>query len=107
MRFMMYILLFFVGCIAQPGTVTGQTREFSETLDFEPGGSLRINTQRGAVKLTTWDQSQVEVLARIEAPDGVSRSYAEEAVESAHYRSIWQQQIPDHSFGIRRCALLR
>ena len=84
MRFMMYILLFFVGCIAQPGTVTGQTREFSETVDFDPGGSLRINTQRGAVKLTTWDQSQVEVLARIEAPDGVSRGYAEEAVESAH-----------------------
>ena len=94
MRFMMYILLFFVGCIAQPGTVTGQTREFPETVDFEPGGSLRINTQRGAVKLTTWDQSQVEVLARIEAPDGVSRSYAEEAVESAHIEVYGSNRSP-------------
>lgn len=84
MRFMMYILLFCLSGFPQPESAVGQTREFSDTVDFEPGGSLSINTQRGTVKLTTWDQARVEVFARIEAPDGVSRSYAEEAVESVH-----------------------
>lgn len=83
MRFFMYMLLFSLGCIAQPGSATGQSKDFTDTVDFEPGGSLRINTQRGTVKLTTWDQASVEVFARIEAPDGVRRSYAEEAVEAA------------------------
>jgi hypothetical protein len=82
MRSMMYILFLCLVCIPRPESVAGQTREFSDSVDFEPGGSLSINTQRGTVKLTTWNQAKVEVSARIEAPEGVSRSNAEEAVES-------------------------
>lgn len=65
-----------------PGPGFGQNKEFSQTVDLEPGGELWLVTDRGSVRLTSWDQNRVEIYARIEAPRDVDRDYAEEAVEA-------------------------
>ncbi len=60
-----------------------QSKEFKKTVNFESGGDLRINTDKGSVSLTSWNQNEVEVYARIEAPERVDSDYARRAVEGA------------------------
>src|SRR5262245_58856866 len=60
-----------------------QSREFSKTVEFGAGGNLRFDTDKGSVRLTAWDQSRVEIHARIEAPEGVDADYGRRAVEAA------------------------
>lgn len=60
-----------------------QSREFRRTIDFQSGGQLTVRTDLGSVKLTAWDQNQIEVYARVEPPQDVSSEYAARAVESA------------------------
>jgi hypothetical protein len=60
-----------------------QNREFRKTVEFVPGGDLRFNTDKGSVRLTAWDQSRVEIYARIEAPEDVDADYGRRAVEAA------------------------
>jgi hypothetical protein len=60
-----------------------QSREFSKTVEFAPGGDLKFNTDKGSVRLTAWDQSLVEIHARIEAPEDVDADYGRRAVEAA------------------------
>jgi hypothetical protein len=62
---------------------TFQSREFRKTVDFQPGGQLTIKTDLGSVKLTSWDQNQVEIYARIEPQKDTDSEYAARAVESA------------------------
>lgn len=68
--------------LLSPVIVSAQSRDFSDTVDFTPGSDLRIRTDKGSLKLTSWDQNRVEVIARIEAPRDVNRDYAEEAVQA-------------------------
>ena len=42
-----------------------QTKNFNRTIEFAPGGNLRVNTDVGSVRLTSWERSEVEVVARI------------------------------------------
>lgn len=60
-----------------------QSREFRKTVEFIPGSDLRFNTDKGSVRLTSWDQNRVEIYARIEPPDDVDADYGRRAVEAA------------------------
>jgi len=65
-------------------TSIAQSKNFNRTVDFTPGGDLRINTDVGSVRLTSWDRNQVEVVARIEGRnnESVSADYMRRAVEA-------------------------
>lgn len=70
--------------IKLPGVAAAlQSKEFRKTLAFEPGGELTLHTDKGSVQLTSWEQNQVEIYARIEAPEGASADYGRRAVEAA------------------------
>jgi hypothetical protein len=60
-----------------------QSREFRKTVEFVPGSDLRFNTDKGSVRLTSWDQNRVEIYARIEPPEDVDADYGRRAVEAA------------------------
>ncbi len=60
-----------------------QSKEFRHTADLESGGSLSLNTDKGSVRVTAWDQNKVEIYARIEAPERVSEDYGRRVVEAA------------------------
>lgn len=56
-----------------------QNREVQKTVDLQSGGSLTLDTFKGSIRLTTWDQNKVEIVARIEADlesDDINREYA-------------------------------
>jgi hypothetical protein len=65
-----------------------QSREFRKTVEFAPGGDLRFNTDKGSVRLTAWDQSRVEIYARIDAPEDVDADYAGRAVDAVRIEVI-------------------
>ena len=58
-----------------------QSKEFKKTVEFESGGSLMLSTDKGSVRLSSWNQNQVEVIARIDPPEEVNQDYARRAVE--------------------------
>ena len=74
---LLVVLLALAGCVA----VSAQDRTFEETVPFESGSRLALETRRGSVRLISWDRSTVEIRARIEAPAGVDIEYARRAVE--------------------------
>jgi hypothetical protein len=65
-----------------------QSREFRKTVEFAPGGDLRFNTDKGSVRLTAWDQSRVEIYARIDAPEDVEADYGRRAVDAVRIEVI-------------------
>jgi hypothetical protein len=62
--------------------VAAQSRMFDRIVDLPPGGTLRLDSSRGSVKLTAWDRSQVEIHARIELDDSWDAGYAKRAVDA-------------------------
>jgi hypothetical protein len=60
-----------LAALASITAVFAQTKEVRRTFPLTSQGHLEIDTYKGDVKVTTWDQPQVEVYARIE-PDGAS-----------------------------------
>jgi hypothetical protein len=64
------------------GSASAQSREFSRTVDLDAGGALRIEGGKGSMRITSWDQTRVEIRARIERPDDVNDEYAGRAVEA-------------------------
>lgn len=63
--------------------LAGQSvKEFSDTLPLEPGETLSLKTYKGSIHLSSWESSQVEVLATIEAPEDVSFDYGQRIVEA-------------------------
>jgi hypothetical protein len=62
--------------------VTAQSREFSRTVELDPAGALRVVGGIGSIRITSWDQPQVQIRARIERPDQVSDDYASRAIEA-------------------------
>jgi len=67
-----------------------QSKNFNRTVDFAAGGDLRVNTDVGTVKITSWDRNQVEVIARIEGRENnnVSADYMRRAVEATEIELI-------------------
>jgi hypothetical protein len=45
------------------------SRDVSKTLPLAAGESVRVDTYKGSVKVTTWDRAEVAVEARVEADD--------------------------------------
>lgn len=78
------IALLAVIVLASPElSAIAQTREFKKTVEFAPGSDLKFNTDKGSVRITSWDQSQVDISARIEPPDNVDADYGRRVVEAA------------------------
>ena len=72
------LVLVFLGAGA-----AAQEREFEETVALDSGGRLSLDTSRGSVRLTSWDQPTVEIRARITPPPRVDDACAREAVDAA------------------------
>ena len=51
--------------------IAAQEKTFEETVSLASGGTLALEADRGSTQLTSWDQPQVEIHARIEPPSGV------------------------------------
>jgi len=64
-------------------SAAGQTREFRHAVPFQPGGELVFDTDKGSVKLTSWERNEVSVYARIEPDENMDADYARRAVEAA------------------------
>jgi hypothetical protein len=66
------------------GALAGfQSKEFRRVVEFTPGGELTLDSDKGSVRLTAWDSSQIEIYARIDPPQNVSEDYGRRAVEGA------------------------
>lgn len=55
--------------VAFPAAASLPSRDVSKTLPLAAGESVRVDTYKGSVKVTAWDQAEVAVEARIEADD--------------------------------------
>jgi hypothetical protein len=78
------IIALSVGLLLTPALpAAGQTREFRQSVPFQPGGELVFDTDKGSVTLTGWDRSEVAVSARIVADEREDTDYARRAVEAA------------------------
>lgn len=75
-------LAFLLAAAAQASDV----KEVHRTLPIDRDGRVRVKTYKGSVTVTTWDQPQVEISARIE-PDGDDR-YDREKVKWTEVRII-------------------
>jgi hypothetical protein len=64
------------------GVASAQTKEFSRTVELDSGGTLRVVGERGSMRITGWDESRVQIKARIEPPDDVDADYAKRAVDA-------------------------
>ena len=67
-----------------------QSKNFNRTVEFMAGGNLRVNTDVGTVKITSWERNQVEVVARIEGRNNsdVSADYMRRAIEATEIEVI-------------------
>jgi hypothetical protein len=63
------------------GAAFAQSREFRKTVEFNPGGDLRVSTDRCRVHLTSWDRPAVEVYARIYRPENSDSEFDLRAIE--------------------------
>jgi hypothetical protein len=71
-----------VSLLLLSASVTAQSREFSRTVELDPSGALRVVGAIGSIRITSWEQPQVEIRARIERPDQVSDEYATRAIDA-------------------------
>ena len=67
--------------VVSAAAAEAQERTFRQTMEFQAGSRLAIETDRGSVRLTSWDRPSAEIVARIEPPSGVDDDYAREAVD--------------------------
>lgn len=65
-----------------------QSKESSQTVEFEAGGHLRLKTFKGSIHIRPWDRNQVEIKARIEPGEDVSVEYAARSVEATKV-DVW------------------
>ncbi len=74
-------VLLAVGLGVSATAAEAQERTFSRTMEFQAGSRLALETDRGSVRLTSWDRPSAEIVARIDPPSGVDDDYAREAVD--------------------------
>jgi hypothetical protein len=58
------------------------SKDFKKTVEFEAGGDFTLNTDKGSVRLTSWDNNQIEITARIVADKNVNDDYGRRSVEA-------------------------
>jgi hypothetical protein len=68
--------------LAASSPAAAQDREFTRTVDLQPGGRLRVEGSKGSIRLISWDRAQVDIRARIELPREESADYAQRAVDA-------------------------
>jgi hypothetical protein len=62
--------LAFLALVSLPAAATPlPSRDVAKTLPLAAGETVRVDTYKGSVKVTTWDRAEVAVDARIEADD--------------------------------------
>src|SRR5262245_29779142 len=62
--------------------LAAQSRIFERTVSLRPGGQLRLDVDKGSVRLMGWDRDQVEIRARIEAERSWDSTYAGRVVDA-------------------------
>lgn len=67
-----------LAAVALPAAASFPSRDVSKTLPLAAGRTVRIDTYKGSVKVTTWDRAEVAVQARVEA-DGDCGSASRQA----------------------------
>ena len=67
--------------VASAAAATAQERTFRHTMELQAGSRLALDAGRGSVRLTSWDRTEAEIVARIEPPGGVDDDYAQQAVD--------------------------
>ena len=68
--------------VASTLPLTAQSKLFERTVNLPSGGVLRLDSDKGSVRLTSWDRNQVEVHARIEAESSWDSDYARRIVDA-------------------------
>src|SRR5262245_10699721 len=86
-----FVLLFVISFLAVTQIVSTvasysepfQSKEFRKTVELQSGAEFRLETDKGSVRLTSWDKNSVEIFARIDPPENESEDYQRRAVEGA------------------------
>jgi hypothetical protein len=68
--------------LAVSAAASAQERTVDRSLAIDAGGRLSLESDRGTVNLTSWDQPTVQVHATIEPPQGASADYGRRAVDA-------------------------
>lgn len=58
-----------------------QSKDFKKTVAVDNGADFRLETDKGSVRLTSWEGNQVEIVARIDPPENESDDYQKRAVD--------------------------
>lgn len=81
-RHMIILGTLFLFLSASAALFGAEIKEFSQVVDLDPGGTLKMDTYKGTIILESWDKNQVEIIARVEAPDDLDDDYAEAVVRA-------------------------
>jgi hypothetical protein len=65
---------------SSPGAA--QDRQFTQIVDLQQSGTLRVEGNKGSMQISSWDRPQVEIRARIELPEDVPADYAQQTVDA-------------------------
>ncbi|MBI3697427.1 MAG: hypothetical protein HY238_21660 [Acidobacteria bacterium] len=73
-----------LGAAVFAAPVDPRTKEVRKTVDLNPDGQVAIDTYKGSITVKAWDNSRVEIYARVE-PDGTARDWKEK-IEATEIR---------------------
>ena len=76
----------FFSIVAAPFVFPQETREIDKSVSLNANGRLVIDTYKGTINISTWDKSEVEIHARIEADDQFWGDHSEEDVRDTEVR---------------------
>ncbi|MBN2430056.1 MAG: hypothetical protein JXQ27_01210 [Acidobacteria bacterium] len=74
--FLVLVALFSASTLA----LTVDAKEFSTVEPLQSGAHLKLDTYKGTINIIAWERNEVEVMARIEAPDDVDAEYGAKIV---------------------------
>ena len=61
------LVLLLAGCLAPCMVDAADFKEFKRTVPMEANGRFTLDTYKGSIRITAWDQPQVDIQARIVA----------------------------------------
>ena len=64
------------------GRAQNEDKTFEEVVALQPGSLLTLETGQGSVRLISWDEPNVDIRARIEAPPGMDADDARRSVDA-------------------------
>ncbi len=78
-------ILVVVGLVLATATIgraQNENKTFEEVVALQPGSLLTLETGQGSVRLISWDEPNVDIRARIEAPPGMDADDARRSVDA-------------------------